>query len=269
MSDSDPFSFTKDKTVIRPSPGRRINLEPVVAEPAVTGPGVAEETVSEPAATGAEVTEETDLGPAVTGAGVTEPAVTEPEIAEPDTGEPEGALRTFAYAGAGAPAQNPEPSAETAGRSEDPAARVESAGTSGVRPDAPRPEVPEATPAAAAAVVPAPPAQLVLPGATARIGEDGRALKVTLARPAGHDGPLRVEWRTLDGTAEDGDDYAGGDWQEMEAPGGATRLVLYVPIVSDARAEAPESFFLEIRRAPGGPAVGEPMRMEVVIDDDD
>jgi hypothetical protein len=45
--------------------------------------------------------------------------------------------------------------------------------------------------------------------------------------------------------------------------------VLYVPIVSDARAEPRESFFVEIRAAPGGPDVGEPARLEVVITDDD
>jgi hypothetical protein len=116
---------------------------------------------------------------------------------------------------------------------------------------------------------PAPPRRLALPAEASRVAEGESALKVSLARPAGYAGPLRVEWRTVPGTALDGDDYAGADWQELEAPAGSGTLVLYVPIVSDARAEPRESFFVEIRAAPGGPDVGEPARLEVVITDDD
>jgi hypothetical protein len=120
-------------------------------------------------------------------------------------------------------------------------------------------------------VIPPPvqPRRLALPAEASRVAEGESALKVSLARPAGYAGPLRVEWRTVPGTALDGDDYAGADWQELEAPAGSGALVLYVPIVSDARAEPRESFFVEIRAAPGGPDVGEPARLEVVITDDD
>jgi len=122
-----------------------------------------------------------------------------------------------------------------------------------------------------AAVPPAPagPPWLALPGRAGRVAEGESALKLSLARPAGYAGPLRVEWRTVAGTALEGDDYAGVGWQELEAPARAGALVLYVPIVSDSRAEPTESFFVEIRRARGGPEVGEPARLEVVITDDD
>jgi hypothetical protein len=253
-----------------PEPGEPGRLEQAVAEPAVTKPGVADAGVADP-----EIAEPAIGEPAIGEPAIGEPVIGEPVIGVPVIGEPEGAPQAVEDGGQGAPARNEAQSAEAAGLPADPPAGVEGAETSGPGPEAPppdpapRPEVRDATPVVVPAVVALPPPRLVLPGATARIGEDRSALKVTLARPAGYTGPLRVEWRTLGGTAEDGDDFAGGDWQEMEAPGGAASLVLFVPIVSDTRAETPESFFLEIRRAPGGPAVGEPLRMEVVIDDDD
>jgi len=123
--------------------------------------------------------------------------------------------------------------------------------------------------AASGNLVPAAPRRLALPAEARRVAEGDSAVRVSLDRPAGYAGPLRVEWRTVSGTALDGDDYAGADWRELDAPPGAGTLVLYVPIVSDARAEPRESFFVEIRTARGGPEVGEPARLEVVITDDD
>ncbi len=111
---------------------------------------------------------------------------------------------------------------------------------------------------------------LRLPAEILRVSEGSSALKLSVLRPEGYEGPLRLEWRTQPGTAEDGSDYAGGDWQELEAPAGAAALVLYIPIVNDGREEPPESFFVEVRSAPGaGPRIAGPDRAQIIVLDDD
>jgi hypothetical protein len=93
---------------------------------------------------------------------------------------------------------------------------------------------------------------------------------MVLFRPAGFEGPLRVEWRTLDGSALDGSDYAGSPlWQFAEAPRGVDSLVILVPIVDDSLPGRDRDFVVELREAEGGPRLGQPARARVTIVDDD
>jgi hypothetical protein len=117
---------------------------------------------------------------------------------------------------------------------------------------------------------PARPASFALISSAFRAAESAGALRMVLFRPAGFEGPLRVEWRTLDGSALDGSDYAGSPlWQFAEAPRGVDSLVILVPIVDDSLPGRDRDFVVELREAEGGPRLGQPARARVTIVDDD
>jgi predicted Ser/Thr protein kinase len=132
---------------------------------------------------------------------------------------------------------------------------------------------PAEAPAPAAAPAPAtPPApvNLALPASSFRVMEDGGALRVRLRRPAGHQGTLRVLWRTQDETARHDEDYIGSPaWRLAEVPPGVDELLILIPIVDDSIPGPDRTFYLEVSRATDGPPVGAPARALVTIVDDD
>ena len=129
---------------------------------------------------------------------------------------------------------------------------------------------PTGAPAAAAPQSPATAtAELSLPRAEFRVGESASALRISVPRPAGFRAAMRAEWRTLQGTAGDPDDYVGSGWEPVTAEPGAEALVILIPIVSDSLPESNEVFFVDIRTADVALPVNEPSRARVVIIDDD
>ncbi|MFU8895251.1 MAG: Calx-beta domain-containing protein, partial [Gammaproteobacteria bacterium] len=103
-----------------------------------------------------------------------------------------------------------------------------------------------------------------------RIIEGAGALRIELPRPAGHAGPLRVAWRTVDQSARDDVDFAGSPaWRVAEAPADARSVVIFIPIMDDDVPGPDLTFLVELRQAPGGLPVGAPSRAEVTIIDDD
>src|SRR5262249_29578750 len=93
------------------------------------------------------------------------------------------------------------------------------------------------------------------------VSEAQAVAKVTIRRRGGTLAPSSVVWSTADGTAVADSDYAGfGPTVEQFAAGETTRKI-YIPIIGDALAEGPESFYVELN--------GGEQRVEVVIVDDD
>jgi hypothetical protein len=77
-------------------------------------------------------------------------------------------------------------------------------------------------------------------------------------------------WWTSDGTAKAGKDYVDLGRVVVKFAAGEQNHVIQIPIVGDAVAEGPESFYVNL--APGDVASGSAEgqdRIEVVIEDDD
>jgi len=123
-----------------------------------------------------------------------------------------------------------------------------------VRPVAPPPEPPA-------------PETFAFATPTVTVSESQAAAALVVRRSGGNLGASSVVWRTSDGTAKAGSDYADlGSVVERFAPGEATGTI-HVPIVGDATREGPESFYVTLY---GGERDGpELARVEVVIEDDD
>ncbi len=81
--------------------------------------------------------------------------------------------------------------------------------------------------------------------------------------------PLGFVWWTSDGTAHAGDDYASFGRRVEPFNRGENKHTIFIPLRSDALAEAPETFFFHIDSMPGAepgiPAVTVDIR---IIDDD-
>jgi eukaryotic-like serine/threonine-protein kinase len=251
------------------APARRRRILPWVAAAAVGGIAI-----------GIAVTV---LGPA---RDIGRPAVTPPVAVpapreEPDRvaiGEPEAApaeepvlreepARVEASDPGVAPAEEP---ADVPALREEPA-RVE-AREPGVAPAEEPADVPvlREEPAAVEVRLPAGPPALAFAAHRFRVLERDIALRLELPRPAGYAGPLRVMWRTIDETAQDGVDYAGSpSWRWAETPPNAPSLVIFIPIVNKHLPEPDRTFLVELRQVPDGPPVGAPDQAVVVIVGDD
>lgn len=214
------------------------------------------------------------------------PAETGSAAATPDESEPAGDTGAAARPGealptaADAPAAQAEDLAESADRGEGdegagtgrgPAERAEDQAPVETQAAPARETPPAATGQRAPAARPtARPASFALISSAFRVAESAGALRMVLFRPSGFEGPLRVEWRTLDGSALDGSDYAGSPmWQFAEAPRGVDSLVILIPIVDDSLPGQDRDFIVELREAEGGPRLGQPSRASVTIVDDD
>jgi hypothetical protein len=133
--------------------------------------------------------------------------------------------------------------------------------------------VPDSAVAAAAVVAPAAPplpetfefvAQVVT------VSERQAGAAAVVRRSGGNLGPSSVVWRTSDGSATAGGDYANlGAIVERFAAGEKSRTI-HVPIVGDSTAEGSESFFVTLGEGDGaGEGVEPAQRLEIVIEDDD
>jgi hypothetical protein len=125
-------------------------------------------------------------------------------------------------------------------------------------------------PAAAGAVAPPPaPGRLELSSGVYRVSEGTAVLIVEVVRRGGTNGAVGVRWRTLPNTAGDGEDYVGSDWQRLELADGSAADRIFVPLVNDGIPERTESFYIELARPDGGATLGDRIRAEVQVTDDD
>ncbi len=100
------------------------------------------------------------------------------------------------------------------------------------------------------------------------VSEGFAALPLTLRRNGGVDDEATVAWRTSDGSATAGSDYAGFDWTvETFGPGEMNRSI-YVPIISDSIAEPSEVFYVELRAGGAGEIAGVGRASVTILDDD-
>jgi hypothetical protein len=185
------------------------------------------------------------------------------ESAEEPAGEP--AERAAVAEPAGEPAE--EPIGEPAEERQRPAEVLEVSPPPVIEPEQERVSEPEAEAAAVRAIRPAPSA-LAFTASRFTIPESGVALRLELRRPANYQGPLRVRWRTVDGSALNDVDFAGSvEWRLAEAESDAESLVIFIPIVQKWIPGLDRDFVVELEEAPGGPPVGVPSRVEVTIID--
>jgi hypothetical protein len=189
------------------------------------------------------------------------------ESAEEPAGEP--AERPAVGAPPGEPAEEPaeEPIEEPADERQRPAGVPEVSPPPVIEPEQERVSESEAEAAAVRATRPAPPA-LAFTASRYTIPKSGVALRLELRRPANYQGPLRVRWRTVDGTALNDVDFAGSaQWRLAEAESDAPSIVIFIPIVQKWIPGPSRSFLIELDEIPGGPPVGFPSRAEVTIID--
>ena len=106
--------------------------------------------------------------------------------------------------------------------------------------------------------------------ATRYVVNEGTAAAIAeVVRRDGVGGVVGLRWRTVGRSALNGEDFAGSDWQRLELADGEASGRIYVPLVSDSLAEPDESFFIEVDRPDGGATLGDLVRSEVRIVDDD
>ena len=100
------------------------------------------------------------------------------------------------------------------------------------------------------------------------VSERDASAAVLVARSGGNRGPSAFTWWTSDGTAKAGSDYVDLGKVVVKLAAGEMNRAIHIPIVGDAIAEGPESFYVNL--APGEDLSAEPQdRVEVVIEDDD
>jgi hypothetical protein len=213
----------------------------------------------------------------VTGTGDAQPQPAGPPVA----GEMPGNLSagaTFSPAGNVAGSEPAEPESEPPGSLTQPG--PEPGPESG--PDAPpadadgsgdvtSPPAPAVIPVSPEPVPPpqAGPGRLQLDASSYSVDESSAVLIVRVIRTGGSRGAVAFRWRTQPGSATPDQDYVSSDWQRVELANGEVGTRLFVPLVNDGRAEAGETFTLEIADAEGGAELGPRTRAEVRIVDDD
>jgi hypothetical protein len=111
--------------------------------------------------------------------------------------------------------------------------------------------------------------ELALSARSVTAREDEGAVSIDIVRSGDTSVPVHISWRTRDGTAHGGDDYASFGRSSESLRAGETRRTLYIPIASDALPEGVEHFYLHLDPEPSGAAVvGIAMAQITVIDDD-
>lgn len=224
----------------------------------------------------------------VTGIGETQPPPARPSVAEEMPGNL-SAGATFSpvggddqpaagLAGNVAGSEPAEPASEPPGTIAEPGSEAGSragpdaspadADDSGVETSPPPPAVipvsPEPVPPPQAG-----PGRLQLDASSYSVDESSAVLIVRVIRTGGSRGAVAFRWRTQPGSATPDQDYVSSDWQRVELANGEVGTRLFVPLVNDGRAEAGETFTLEIADAEGGAELGPRTRAEVRIVDDD
>jgi hypothetical protein len=179
--------------------------------------------------------------------------------------------------GAARDAEPPLEVAKVGGRATPPTSKSREAPASESAPAAKSVSAPESAAAGATSVTeieppaPAPPPEpetigFALPKFT--VSERDASAAVLVVRSGGNRGPSAFTWWTSDGTAKAGSDYVDLGKVVVKFAAGELNRAIHIPIVGDAIAEGPESFYVNL--APGDDASAESQdRVEVVIEDDD
>ena len=113
------------------------------------------------------------------------------------------------------------------------------------------------------------PGRLQLSATRYAISEGTAVAIAEVLRSDGTGGAVGVHWRTVGRSALNGEDFVGSGWQRLELADGEESGRIFVPLVNDGLAEPAESFFIEIERPDGGATLGDVVRSEVRISDDD
>lgn len=125
-----------------------------------------------------------------------------------------------------------------------------------------RPAAPQAKVAQAAAAPPLPQASFREAEMVVSRGTVSAAIPIRLQPGASR---ARVAWRTIDGSAVAGRDYGGPTSGVAQFQERQTNRILYVPIVTDASADADRSFTVELTGVRSGARLGSPRRVTVTI----
>ena len=99
-----------------------------------------------------------------------------------------------------------------------------------------------------------------------QVHEDLGVLNVTVLRQGGSNGPLTVDFATVNGTAIAGQDYTSASGT-LSFSGGETSKSFQVPILEDAANESNETFTVVLRNISNFEALGTPHELLVTIQD--
>jgi hypothetical protein len=111
--------------------------------------------------------------------------------------------------------------------------------------------------------------ELALSARSVSVRENEGVVSIDIVRSGDMSVPVQISWRTRDGTAHGGDDYASFDRSSESLRAGETRRTLYVPIASDALPEGVEHFYLHLDPEPSGAAVVGIATAQITVIDDD
>lgn len=156
-----------------------------------------------------------------------------------------------------------------AGTSNVGAAGVGASNDTAAAPLAPPVDLDEGTQTAPSPPSPPGPVVFTLAADGLRVSESSVAARIVVRRTGTLEGQVSVGWRTMDGTAQSGQDYVDlGRNIETFADGEAERA-FFIPLIADSRVEDTEHFVVAIDEQPQGAGEGiiESMRVEIVDDD--
>ena len=100
------------------------------------------------------------------------------------------------------------------------------------------------------------------------VGESDGTAALTITRSGGLGYAVTVRYRTADGTAKSGADYAPQDEPTAFQPGESSKTV-QIPIIDDAVTESIERFSVTLSTTDPNASIGSPSTAEVAIRDDD
>jgi glucose/arabinose dehydrogenase len=100
------------------------------------------------------------------------------------------------------------------------------------------------------------------------VSEGLASVKVTVTRPGGIASGVAVDYTSLDGTAQEPDDYSAVSGTLTFAAGQASQTIT-IPIVEDALDEANETVELALSNPTGGATLGSPAAATLTINDND
>jgi len=115
---------------------------------------------------------------------------------------------------------------------------------------------------------PEPPGQLRFSANPVIVNEGARSASVTIERTGSSQGLIAVDYRTADGTAEEGKDYTRAQGTIVMAAGETTKTIV-IPITDDKRREQDETFRLELTAVYGEAVLPAAAAADITIQDND
>ena len=109
---------------------------------------------------------------------------------------------------------------------------------------------------------------LAFESATLSVSEGAGALAVTVRRSGGANGAVTVDYATSAGTATSSSDFTPTSGT-LSFANGVISQFFSIPILDDATAESPETFYVELSNPAGGATLGAPSSLTVTINDND